>query len=403
MDKTILHCDLNSFFASVELLSHPELRSKPMAVCGDPDTRHGIILAKNEIAKKYGVKTAETIWQAKRKCPELQLVGSHHNLYEFYSKKVGEIYLRYTNRIEPFGIDESWLDVTKSEKLFGDGKTIADKIRADVKRELNLTLSVGVSFNKIFAKLASDMKKPDATTVICRENFRALIENLDVSEMIFIGSSTAARLKKIGIRTLGELADAPVQILSAQLGSAAEALHGWANGIADDEVAFYGEQDDVKSLGNSVTFPHDLLGLEELKAGLSGLADKVSSRLKREKLSGSTIRVQVKTPDFRQILRQTTLPKATNSRKLIFEKALELCLQLKADEYPVRLLGINLSNIADRNSRPLPPEQLDLFAPEKACNLEKQSKVEDAFEKVRQKFGKNAVFFGNSFKLKKGD
>lgn len=403
MDKTILHCDLNSFFASVELLSHPELRDKPVAVCGDPNTRHGIILAKNEAAKKFGVKTAETVWQAKRKCPELRLLGSHHELYEIYSKKVNEIYLRYTNKIEPFGIDESWLDVTNSEKLFGDGKTIADKIRADVKRELNLTLSVGVSFNKIFAKLASDMKKPDATTIINRENFRRLTKNLSVSEMIFIGSSTAARLGKLGIRTLGELAASPVQILSAQLGSAAEALHAWANGVADDEVAFYGECDEVKSLGNSVTFPHDLLGLEELKAGLSGLADKVASRLKSENLAGSTVRVQVKTPDFRQVLRQTTIAKPTNSRKLIFDTALELCLQLKADEYPVRLLGISLSNIVDKSSQQLPPEQLNLFSSDSATDSEKQAKVEEAFEKVRQKFGKGAVFFGNSFKLKKGD
>lgn len=403
MDKTILHCDLNSFFASVELLSHPELRDKPVAVCGDPNTRHGIILAKNEAAKKFGVKTAETVWQAKRKCPELRLLGSHHELYEIYSKRVNEIYLRYTNKIEPFGIDESWLDVTKSEKLFGDGKTIADRIRADVKRELNLTLSVGVSFNKIFAKLASDMKKPDATTLINRENFRRLTKNLSVSEMIFIGSSTAAHLKKLGIRTLGELAETPVQILSAQLGSAAEALHGWANGVADDNVAFYGEEDEVKSLGNSVTFPHDLLGLEELKAGLSGLADKVASRLKSENLAGSTIRVQVKTPDFRQVLRQTTIAKPTNSRKLIFETALELCLQLKADEYPVRLLGISLSNIADRSLQKRTPEQLDLFCSNEVPDFQKQEKIEDAFEKVRKKFGKNAVFFGNSFNLKKGD
>lgn len=401
MDKTILHCDLNSFFASVELLSHPELRDKPMAVCGDPNTRHGIILAKNEAAKKFGIKTAETVWQAKRKCPELRLLGSHHELYKLYSQKVNEIYLRYTNRIEPFGIDESWLDVTKSEKLFGNGKTIADKIRADVKRELNLTLSVGVSFNKIFAKLASDMKKPDATTLIDRENFRRLTKNLSVSEMIFIGSSTAARLKKLGIRTLGELAETPVRILASQLGSAAEALHGWANGVADDNVAFYGEEDEVKSLGNSVTFPHDLLGLEELKAGLSGLADKVSSRLKRENLAGFTLRVQVRTPDFRQVLKQCTLAKPTNSRKLIFETALKLCLQLRADEYPVRLLGISLSNIVDRSSQKRPPEQLDFFCTSESSDSKKQEKFESAFEKVRQKFGKNALFFGNSFNLKK--
>lgn len=401
MDKTILHCDLNSFFASVELLSHPELKNRPMAVCGDPSKRHGIILAKNEIAKKFGVKTAETIWQAKRKCPDLQLVGAHHNSYEIYSKKVNEIYLRYTNKIEPFGIDESWLDVTKSQKLFGSGKEIADKIRLDVKKELNLTVSVGVSFNKIFAKLASDMKKPDATTLITRQNFRELISNLNVSEMIFIGSSTSSRLKQIGISKLGELSNAPVQILSSQLGSLGVALHNWTNGIADDEVAFFGEYEPVKSVGNSITFDHDLLGISELKAGLSELSDKVSSRLKSSKLKAYTIRVQIKTPDFKQIVRQITLSEATNLRKTIFEKSLEICTELNVQESPVRLLGITLSNVCDESEITCANAQIDFFEKPQKKSDSKQINAENALEKVREKFGKNSIIFGNSFKLKK--
>lgn len=399
MDKTILHCDLNCFYSSVELLSHPELRNVAMAVCGDSSKRHGIILAKNEIAKKFGVSTAETIWQAKRKCPDLHLVDAHHALYEAYSKKVNKIYLRYTNRIEPFGIDESWLDVTKSEKFFGSGKEIADKIRADVKRELNLTVSVGVSFNKIFAKLASDMKKPDATTVINRQNFRALTANLSVSEMIFIGKGTAEKLRKIGVKTLGELANVPQKILIASLGNSAAIIGDWANGNADDNVAFYGESDPIKSVGNSITFDHDLLGLSELKSGLSEIADKVCTRLKSANLKGSTIHVQIKTPDFKQIAKQSTLSSPTNLRKTIFEMSLKLCLELGADQYPIRLLGISVSNLADAELAIA--RQASLFESADESSDKKQNLAEDALQKVRQKFGKNSILFGNSFGLKK--
>ena len=176
MDRVILHCDLNCFYASVELLSHPDLRDVPMAVCGDPNSRHGIILAKNEPAKKFGIQTAETIWQAKKKCPDLVLLPPHHDLYREYSRKVNAIYDQYTDLVEPFGIDESWLDVTHTLHLFGgDAKVLADTLRERMKQELGLTLSVGISFNKVFAKLGSDYKKPDATTVISRENWKELV------------------------------------------------------------------------------------------------------------------------------------------------------------------------------------------------------------------------------------
>ena len=206
MDRVILHCDMNGFFASVELLDYPQLRDKPMAVCGNPENRHGIILAKNEIAKKYGVVTAETLWQARKKCPDLQVVPPHHDKYKHYSRMINDIYLRFTDMVEPFSVDESWLDVTASLKLFGAGKEIADTIRQTVKKELGLTLSVGVSYNKIFAKMGSDYKKPDATTIITRENFKNLLWPLDIHEMFFVGDATAARLHECGIKTIGELA-----------------------------------------------------------------------------------------------------------------------------------------------------------------------------------------------------
>ena len=207
MDRIILHCDLNGFYASVELLSHPDLREVPMAVCGDPASRHGIILAKNEPAKRFGIQTAETIWQAKKKCPDLVLLPPHHDLYRVYSKKVNAIYDEYTDLVEPFGIDESWLDVTHTLHLFGgDARALADTLRRRVKEELGLTLSVGVSFNKVFAKLGSDYKKPDATTVISRENWQRIVWPLPVGDLLYVGGAARKLLHQYGVDTIGQLA-----------------------------------------------------------------------------------------------------------------------------------------------------------------------------------------------------
>ena len=206
MDRTILHCDCNGFYASCECAKNPQLKNVPMAVGGSVEARHGIILAKNELAKKYNVKTAETIWQAKKKCPDLVIVSPHYELYEEYSKRVNDIYKEYTDLVEPFGIDESWLDVTGSRALFGDGEKIANILRERIKAELGITISVGVSFNKVFAKLGSDYKKPDATTIITRENFKEIIYPLPVTDLLFAGKKTAVQLEKLKIKTIGDLA-----------------------------------------------------------------------------------------------------------------------------------------------------------------------------------------------------
>ena len=217
--RVIFHCDLNSFFASVELLSRPELRGVPVAVCGDPEQRHGVILAKNEPAKQRGVRTAETIWQARRKCPELVLLPPHHRLYAEYSKRINAIYYEYTDLVEPFGIDESWLDVTGSLHLFGgDARALADALRERVRRELGLTISVGVSFNKVFAKLGSDYKKPDATTVIPPDGWRELVWPLPVGSLLFVGHAAEELLGRYGVRTIGELAACKEETLDALMG-----------------------------------------------------------------------------------------------------------------------------------------------------------------------------------------
>ena len=234
--RTVLHCDCNGFYASVECVRNPELKKVPMAVAGDPDSRHGIILAKNELAKKYNIQTAETIWKAKQKCPDLVLVRPHHDEYKKFSVIVNDIYKRYTDLVEPFGIDESWLDVTGSQKLFGDGVTIADNMRNIVRTETGLTISVGVSFNKVFAKLGSDLKKPDATTVISKSNYKQLIYPLPVNTLLYVGNSTFHTLNSLNIKTIGDLANTDRNVLIKVLGKAGDMLYLYANGLDNDPV-----------------------------------------------------------------------------------------------------------------------------------------------------------------------
>ncbi len=291
MDRTILHCDCNGFYASVECVMNPALRDVPMAVGGDEESRHGIILAKNEKAKKFNIKTAETIWQARQKCPELVIVPPRHDLYHEFSKRVMDIYKRYTDRVESFGLDEAWLDVTESKMLFGDGKHIADELRHVVREETGLTISVGVSFCKVFAKLGSDYKKPDATTVFSRENWKEFIYPLPAQDLLFVGRKTTAELHKLGITTIGQLAAFDERSLVSHLGKAGGMLYRYANGLDDEEVRLVNEKDDVKSIGNGITFSHDLTGEGEIRGGIYALCDSVASRMRARDLNAPPCRL----------------------------------------------------------------------------------------------------------------
>ena len=309
MDRVILHCDLNSFYASVELLDHPELRDRPVAVCGDPNSRHGIILAKNEPAKRYKVQTAETIWQARRKCPELVLLPAHHWKYRDYSRRVNAVYERYTDLVEPFSIDESWLDITGSLHLFGgDAKALADEIRRVLREELGLTVSVGVSFNKIFAKMGSDYKKPDATTVISRENYQELLWPLPITSLLFVGRSAAAALEHYGVHTIGDLARLDREAAASILGRQGCTLHDYATGAEHSPVVPAREQPGPKSVGNGLTFPRNLVGWAELHAGVTELADEVAVRLRGHGLKCTTLQVTIRDPNFKDICRQPMWP-----------------------------------------------------------------------------------------------
>ncbi len=389
MDRVILHCDLNSFFASVELLDRPELRDRPVAVCGDPQSRHGIILAKNEPAKRFKIQTAETVWQARKKCPELVLLPAHHEKYHHYSKLVNAIYGRYTDLVEPFSVDESWLDVTGSLHLFHtDGKGLADRIRREIREELGLTVSVGVSFNKVFAKMGSDYKKPDATTVITRENYQDLLFPLPVGDLLFAGKASVRTLDEYGVRTIGDLARYDRETLIRLLGKQGGTLHDYATGEENSPVIPVSQMPGPKSVGNGLTFPKNLQGWEELKAGVSLLADEVAVRLRQLDMKCATVSVTVRDPDFRDISRQKGLDTPTYLAREITQAVMELLEKAWNPRAPVRALTVTAQNLLPADQA---TEQLDLLTPDAVPRRDKVEKLERAMDGIRGKYGKKAI------------
>ena len=390
--RVIFHCDLNCFFASVELLDKPALWDVPVAVCGDPKSRHGIILAKNEPAKKRGVQTAETVWQAKKKCPVLVLLPPHHELYEVYSRRVNEIYGRFTDLVEPFGIDESWLDVTGSLHLFGgDARALADRIRATVKAETGLTVSVGVSFNKVFAKLGSDLKKPDATTVIPPEGWRDIVWPLPVGDMLFAGRSTQRVLGQYGIETIGQLAACPEEMAEQLLGKMGGQLWRYANGLDNSPVRPGHQREPVKSVGNGTTFPADLVRWEQIRQGLAPLCDSVATRLRRQGLYAGGVSVTLKGADFKTVSRQTRLDEPTHLMRDIWETAQELARQIWKAPTPIRAMTVTALYVTEDGQA---YRQLDLLGQASAKRSERQEKLESAVDAIREKYGSGAITFG---------
>ncbi|MBQ3556989.1 MAG: DNA polymerase IV [Oscillospiraceae bacterium] len=390
MDRVIFHCDLNCFFASVELLSRPELRHLPVAVCGDPAQRHGIILAKNEPAKAFGVRTAETIWQAKRKCPDLVLLPSHHRLYEEYSHKVNAIYEQYTDLVEPFGIDESWLDVTGTLHLFGgDGRAMADRIRNHIRQELGLTVSVGVSFNKVFAKLGSDYKKPDATTVIRREDVEGIVWPLPVGDLLFVGRAAAKELERYGVTTIGQLAAFDRDALGQLLGQHGLQLHDYANGVDDSPVRPAGQYVPPKSVGNGMTFPHDLVGEEAVRSGVTVLADWVAHRLRGHDLKCTTVQVTIRSPEFHDLSRQRRLAAPTFVTAELADMVMELIRENWNLSAPIRAITVTAANLIPAAQA---AEQLDLFAAgQDTQRRDRQERLGHTLDAIRHRFGGGAI------------
>lgn len=389
-ERIILHCDLNNFFASVSLLSNPTLYDMPVAVCGSVEARHGIVLAKNENAKKYGVKTAEAVWEAKAKCKDLVILPPDYKKYHEYSVAVRKIYERYTDLIEPFGIDECWLDVTGSTLLFGSGEEIANKIRKAVKRELGITISVGVSFNKVFAKLGSDMKKPDAVTVISKENFREKVWPLPAGDLLFIGKRTVARLNENGIFTIGDITLCEDEMLTRLFGKNGLLLKKYAAGLDDSPVTPEDANYKPKSVGRSTTPDHDIKTRDEVWKIFLALSEEISAELRRCGLYATGVQVHTRdtTLKVKETAHATDIP--INSALLIAKYGMELFDKTYTWNLPLRSVGVRAINLKGEGLA----VQEDLFG--EIRQNEKIEKMEDSLFSVRNRFGKNSVKRGTT-------
>ncbi len=385
MSKIVLHCDMNNFFASVEMLLDPSLKNKCIAVCGSKEERRGIVLAKNEAAKKYGVLTAESIWKAQKKCPDLTIVSPHYEYYSYYSQKAKDIYLRFTDLVEPFGIDECWLDVTGSTRLFGSGVEIANKIRSSIRNELGLTVSVGVSFNKIFAKLGSDMKKPDATTVINEQYYKQKIFCLPVDSLLGVGKSINSRFCSMGINTIGDLANMPPSTMEYRFGKQGIMLWNYANGLDDSPVKHFKHKEIAKSIGHGTTTAVDLKNNDEVKKLILSLSLSVSHKLRKNELSAGAIQVAVRdaslvTRDF-----QIQLPQNTNNAVEIAKNAFEI-FKMRYDWHSnVHSVTVRAINLMPSDT----PIQLDMF--HNNDHYEKIKKIDKTIDKVSNRYGKNTI------------
>ena len=380
-DRTILHSDINCCYAAIEHLHHPELNGKPLAVGGDPEARHGIVLTADYIAKKHGVKTGMALWQAKQVCPEINFISPRMDLYLRFSKMAHEIYGEYTDLQEAYGIDESWLDVTDSVKIKGDGYKIAQEISKRMKSELGITVSIGVSFNKIYAKLGSDYKKPDAITTMYRDEFRDKAWGLPASDLLYVGRSTSVKLQRLGIRTIGDLARTDEKILHSQFGKMGDILWSFANGYDDSPVKYENAHAPIKSIGNSTTTPRDLVNDQDVKIVLTILAESVAARLRENGFKCRVVEISVRDNGLFSFTRQRKIDHATNVTREIAEEAYRLFKENYNWQKPIRSVGVRGADLVNDNYW----EQIDLFS--SVEQREKQMKVDEAVDTIRKRFG----------------
>lgn len=388
MEKAILHSDLNSFYASVETMLDPSLRGKAVAVCGSTEDRHGIVLAKSDMAKKAGVKTGMVNWEARQLCRDLIIVPPQYDQYLKYSKLTQAIYQRYTDLIEPFGMDECWLDVTGSQKMCGNAMNIAESIRQAVREELGLTVSIGVSYNKIFAKLGSDMKKPDAITEISAENYREKVWPLDCSEMIYCGRATTAKLGKYGIRTIGDVAHTDPEFLRRQLGVSGLALWRYANGTDTSRVMHKDFVSPVKSVGHGITCVSDLENEEEVWKVILSLCQDIGHRLRLHELSARGVQIYVRSNDLLGSQFQCKLPLKTQLPSEIAATAFRLFRERYHWGSKVRAVTVRAIDLVPQKE----PDQLSLFID--TAKIARRERLEDMVEEIRSRFGKQAITYG---------
>lgn len=384
MTRTILHSDMNNCYASIERKLNPSLVGKRLVVCGSAEDRHSIVLAKSYEAKAFGVKTGDSLFEAKMKCPGLVAVKPHYDEYFKFSKLAHKIYYSYTNQVEPFGLDECWLDVTGSEKLFGSGETIAHEIKERIKKELGITVSIGVSYNKIFAKLGSDLKKPDAVTVISKNDFKEIVWPLSTDAIIGIGSKTKKKLMYMNINTLGELAKADVNLLKRKLGIRGLYLWQYANGYDTSEVCDYYHRDKIKSISRGVTTKADLNSYDEVKKIFEELAIEVSKKLIEEDLKAGGVRITIRDKNLDYVSFQKVFTETSISALRLNDKAMELFKERYDFKEAIRSLTISAINLTMNTKT----EQLSLFATKKVI---KDDRLEKAFNEIREKFGKDKI------------
>lgn len=381
-ERTILHSDMNSFYASVEMMLNPSLRGKAVAVCGATEDRHVIVLAKSEKAKKAGVKTGMVNWEAKKLCPDLVLVPPQYEQYLKFSKLAHQIYYRYTDLVEPFGMDECWLDVSSYVK---SGMAIAEEIRKSTREELGLTVSIGVSFNKIFAKLGSDMKKPDAITEITKENFKDKVWPLKASEMIYVGPATTKKLNSRCIYTIGELAACNPELLERWFGINGIQLWRYANGTDESRVMHKDFVSPVKSIGHGITCTADLVSEEDVWKVMLQLTQDIGHKLRLHKLKAAGVQVFVRTKDLNFYQFQTRLGFKTQLPNEIASAAFDIFKQKYIWNTDIRAVTVRATNLEPQDEA----EQVSMFVDyNKIC---KHEKVQDAIEEIRSRFGKGTV------------
>lgn len=394
-DRVILHSDINSCYATIEHLHHPELAGKPLAVGGDPEARHGIVLTADYLSKKKCVKTGMALWQAKQVCPEITFVPPNMDLYLRFSRMAHEIYADYTDLQEPYGIDECWLDVTDSKIIKGDGLTIAKEISNRMKKELGVTVSIGVSFNKIFAKLGSDYKKPDAITTMYMEEFKTKAWKLPVSDLLYVGRSTNNKLQKYGIHTIGDLARTDIDWITGIFGKMGAILWSFANGYDESPVKKENTSAPIKSIGNGTTTPRDLETDEDVKIVLYNLAESVAARLRKNGFKCRVVEISIRDNKLISFSRQKKLQNATNITGEIAQSAYALFKENYLWNNPIRSLGVRGADLVNDNYW----EQLDIFS--SAEYREKLLKADRAVDDIRRRFGYFSIQRGLMYKDKK--
>ncbi len=385
MARNILHCDMNNFYASVECMLDPSLKKYPVAVCGSVEERHGIVLAKNYKAKAFNVQTGDAVWQAKEKCKDLVIVPPHYEEYIKYSKLARNVYERYTDQVEPYGMDECWLDITGTEMLFGSPERVADEIRETMKFELGLTISVGVSFNKIFAKLGSDMKKPDAVTVIEKETFREKIWGLPAADLLGVGRATQRVLNNYGIHTIGELANTNPDFLRSQLGKNGVSLWNYANGNDLSLVAKKDFVSPIKSVGHGITTVKDLETPEQVWLVLLELTQDIGHKLRVHGLSAEGVAIHIRDNTLYTKQWQTKIELPTQSPMIIAKMAFQLFEERYIWRNPIRSITVQAINLVPQDT----PRQIGLFMDME--KLDKLEKLEKCIETIRERFGKDSI------------